>query len=211
MVKFIFIFLFLLLTSSSFAQDTITFVKIKDPKVEYKLPLNRYNIKIKPYYSKQFVARITGYTDSTLSYRQYKTNRATKDSIRNYYEDFYTRGKALKLTPKQIDSAKVYINDTIFEIRHSAEKEILFSNVKLLKINNHDRPEKQNLIKTVGTVAIVSGLASALISLSKKDDEDKSVSTTTWIVYGVALTSFVVYLNLETGHLCFKKWSVKNK
>jgi hypothetical protein len=204
MVKFI--LLFLLLSSSVFAQDTLTLVNKKDSTVEYKLPLNRYNIKIKPYHSKQFFARIVGFTDSTITYRQYKIDRSTKDSIRNYYENFYARGLANKLTLKQIDSAKFYINDTIFEIRHSLAKDLSYDKIKLLKINNHDRPEMQKAIKTVGTIALVSGLASAILSLREVKDVDAAAG----IAYGITLTSFIVYLNLESKSLCLKKWKVKN-
>jgi hypothetical protein len=71
-----------LMSLSCFSQDTLVFQKRNDTTKTFNLPLNEFEITIKPLEGKRIRAIITDYNDTIFTIKKWIVNRGTRKEIR---------------------------------------------------------------------------------------------------------------------------------
>jgi hypothetical protein len=188
---------------SLFAQDSLVFCLKKNEAKEIKIPLAKFNIKLKTSAGKKYNARILSFQDSSFQLRIKRSTAASRKELKELFATADTTKYPASFTDAQYDSVLKRTSAREIEIQYPELMTIALKDIRKIKINNNNRPEKKKLMKVMKVAPFILVPSLFIAPLT----ENIYVIAPVYAVTGIWAISAVI---LQTKTLNMKrKWKLK--
>jgi hypothetical protein len=185
------------------AQDSLVFCLKKNETKEVKIPIVKFNIKIKTSTGKKYNVRILSFQDSAFQVRIKKTTAAGRKELKELFATADTTKYPAAFSDAQYDSVLKRTTAREIEIQYPELMTIALKDIRKIKINNNNRPEKKKLMKVMKVAPFILVPSLFIAPLS----ENIYVIAPVYAVTGVWAISAMI---LQTKTLNMKKkWKLK--
>jgi hypothetical protein len=146
------------------AQDSIVFTSRVSPGKEYKIPLTRFDVRVKTKSNANFKALISNYSDTSIVFRILENTRISRIASRHVSRKFWKQTHNHYFSGHAYDSLQRMASEQIAAIMYPHETVIRVSEITEININNYDRPEKDKRTRRLdysGTMGVFAAIYSA--------------------------------------------------
>jgi hypothetical protein len=157
LMKISYILIFFFICHFTVAQDTVVFFRKNNPSLEYKLPINQFTVKVKPKAKKYFTGVILKYSDSIFTFKVRSKDKNLWSSINKTHHKFIDSIYTVNTSRKtEYDSLMFEANNRSLKILFPDQIKLSVSEIKKIKIDNHNIKSKKKLLKTIEVILFAS-------------------------------------------------------
>lgn len=194
----------ILATTAAFSQDTLAFQKRNNENKTFDLPLNTFEIKLKPKEGRRKRVILTGYRDSVLTMKVWtfkgKKRKTKRSEIRDLYKDYPLKEGMNSTT---VLKRFAIIDSLRQEIVFSGRDEMHINEIEKLIIYNGNNPNMKSVLK----ITEWSTLGWLLVGLPLFAVFPTVAYGVTWFALGVGIITFSIVT--ENKIIKLKNWRIK--
>lgn len=150
--------------NAGMAQDSIVFTSRVNPGKEYKIPLTKFDVRVKTKSNTGFRALISTFSDTSIVFRTFENTRENRVAARHVSRKFWKQTHNHYFTGTAYDSLQRNASEQIAAIMYPNKTVLRISEITEITINNCDRTEKDKRTRRLdysGTMGVFAAIYAA--------------------------------------------------